>query len=538
MDELRQHVRISTSCEVNVADTSRWDANEQLFPTACSWFAQTGAENSASENGDIKTHISEIANFTKVDPRFILAITMQESRGCVRVKTTIGSHDNPGLMQSNQGDNSCFGLQAGQPCSSKTISGMLMDGTSGTAAGDGLAAILQDQATQGYNGAQLYYRAARIYNSGSVATDGLLEHGGATHCYVSSIANRLTGWAANEGSYCCAWDPSGESCTATPVGGSAAATQLPASIDDGPTASHIPCAGNVAPIQTLSVQTSAVTSAVGYTSVTVLSGSIASTVLAQSTMSSAYSWQGSTTSTSTTVEAATSAAYSWEAPMSSSSLVSLPKITYLPPPSTKLGSTQISAAGPENSSYPGFTTGVSVFVTASSSLTYASVQNISTTSAGPQSAILPVTTVSVIPLPVSAYSTAASVNATAASTYTTTIQLTAPETITVHGTSTNQITVTSTIEKSVGTSELDTSPIVWPPATYGSESTATTSITLPQSTSSYDWSDLTSLGERSIVTVTITRDDCYPTASLTSTTTSTSFATTIMDTTNGPAVDQ
>ena len=536
MGELRQHVRTTQSVTIGFTNASRWNANEQLLPTACAWFGQTGAENSASENGDIKTHVLEIANFTKVDPRFILAITMQESRGCARVKTTVGSHDNPGLMQSNQGDNSCFGLQSGQPCSSKTISGMLMDGTSGTVAGDGLASILQDQATQGHFGAQLYYRAARIYNSGSVATDGLLEHGGATHCYASSIANRLTGWVANEGSYCCAWDASGGTCTATPVGGSAAATQLPASIDDGPSAAHIPCAANVAPAQSSTVRSLAMSTVIAYTSTATSAAPTSTTSSAQPVTPSAYSWQATTTSTST-VQPTTPAGYSFSVPALSTSLVSLPRITYLPPPSTRLPSTQSSANGSKNTSYAQSTTTASIVFTVSSSYGYVAAQNTSSTNVEAQSTTLPLTTVSVIPLPVSAYSTAPSANSATASTYTTTIQLTSPATTTVQATLTSHITFTSTVSSSVSISTLDTSFIVWPTATYGSESSSATAAASPQSSSGYDWSNLTSLGGQYTVTVTITRDDCYPTASVTSTTTSTSFATTLMDPTNGPAVN-
>ena len=64
---------------------------------------------------------------------------------------------------------------------------MVKDGTQGTPHGDGL--------TQGINQAGNIYTAARIYNSGSVAPNGDLSNGnGATPCYVSDIANRLTGW--------------------------------------------------------------------------------------------------------------------------------------------------------------------------------------------------------------------------------------------------------------------------------------------------------------------------------------------------------
>lgn len=47
----------------------------------------------------------------------------------------------------------------------------------------------------GVTGAQAFYYAARIYNSGDIPDPSDLGNaGGATNCYVSDIANRLTGW--------------------------------------------------------------------------------------------------------------------------------------------------------------------------------------------------------------------------------------------------------------------------------------------------------------------------------------------------------
>lgn len=68
---------------------------------------------------------------------------------------------------------------------------MLQDGTQGTdaAAGYGLVQNLD-----------LYgdpYSAARGYNSGKIPESGdLSEAAGATACYVSDVANRLTGWVS------------------------------------------------------------------------------------------------------------------------------------------------------------------------------------------------------------------------------------------------------------------------------------------------------------------------------------------------------
>jgi hypothetical protein len=71
---------------------------------------------------------------------------------------------------------------------------MIFDGVGGTSTGDGLAEILNQLAVSG-DDAQAYYRAARRYNTGSIAEDGNLDEGGhSTNCYASDVANRLTGW--------------------------------------------------------------------------------------------------------------------------------------------------------------------------------------------------------------------------------------------------------------------------------------------------------------------------------------------------------
>ena len=72
--------------------------------------------------------------------------------------------------------------------SNQSIRDMIQDGTQGTATGDGLVQNLIY-----YNST---YAAARGYNSGFVPKGGdLSEAAGATACYVSDLANRLTGWA-------------------------------------------------------------------------------------------------------------------------------------------------------------------------------------------------------------------------------------------------------------------------------------------------------------------------------------------------------
>ena len=148
----------------------------------------------------MKQSIRDIAASTGIDARFVLAIILQESTGCVRVITTAYSHANPGLMQSFNGTGSCNGNNptAGTtgtvltPCPKSEIYQQILDGTNGTIWGPGLK---QDFAQQGDTGSQGYYRTARLYNGGSLEASGDLEGPCCTTSYASDIANRLVGWA-------------------------------------------------------------------------------------------------------------------------------------------------------------------------------------------------------------------------------------------------------------------------------------------------------------------------------------------------------
>lgn len=169
-----------------------WEANlENIISKSCTGFGQ--ANNSPSESADLKSAIENVAQSSGVDARFILAIAMQESNGCVRAPTTNYGVTNPGVMQSHNGDHSCYDVN---PCPKDTIQGMIEDGTMGTASGDGLKQLL---AQVGGSGVSQFYKAARMYNSGSIAASGLLQDGIATHCYASDIANRLVGWSEGVG---------------------------------------------------------------------------------------------------------------------------------------------------------------------------------------------------------------------------------------------------------------------------------------------------------------------------------------------------
>ena len=164
------------------------------MPNVCGWNGW-GADDSQDEINAIRNAIEASAAASQVDHRFVLAIMMQESKGCVRVPTTNNGVRNPGLMQDHDGPHSCSeGGNVQNPCPADEINGMIQDGVGGTDAGDGLAAVVNQAEGMGRSGSQGFYTAARIYNSGSVDPSGNLGAGGSTHCYASDIANRLTGW--------------------------------------------------------------------------------------------------------------------------------------------------------------------------------------------------------------------------------------------------------------------------------------------------------------------------------------------------------
>ncbi|KAL9620369.1 MAG: hypothetical protein Q9160_005069 [Pyrenula sp. 1 TL-2023] len=174
-----------------------WSSALNTLKTSCANADPPQPNNSQEEIQDLKDAINSQASATKVDSRFILATVMQESNGCVRVKTTVspdGTVVNPGLMQDHAGDHTCNdGKTVQNPCPKDQIQGMIADGVSGTSAGPGLSQLLGQAPDKGDQGQQTY-EAARLYNSGSIDPSGTLEKGVATHCYSSDIANRLMGW--------------------------------------------------------------------------------------------------------------------------------------------------------------------------------------------------------------------------------------------------------------------------------------------------------------------------------------------------------
>jgi len=174
---------------------SRFNANTAMMRDSCvNIGAHCGENNSDDEIDQIWDAIQFVAYLTGVDHRFILAVMLQESGGCVRVRATGNGSTNPGLMQSHNGQYTCNrNSELLNPCPASHIFGMINDGVGGTGDGDGLAGALNKVAT--CDDGRQYYKAARQYNSGSIPDETRLEIAGfSTACYASDIANRLTGW--------------------------------------------------------------------------------------------------------------------------------------------------------------------------------------------------------------------------------------------------------------------------------------------------------------------------------------------------------
>ncbi|KAL6712790.1 hypothetical protein ACLMJK_009631 [Lecanora helva] len=170
--------------------------SKYFFERSCMLYNQE--PNSEEETTAVYNAIQSVAEKTMVDHRYILAIIMQESGGCVRAPTSNFGVPNSGIMQDHNGTATCNNADAGgpqNPCPAEIIEQMVQDGTGGTDWGDGLAQCIN---IAGTDDVSAFYRAARIYNSGSIDVSGNLEAGIATHCYASDVANRLTGWVTSE----------------------------------------------------------------------------------------------------------------------------------------------------------------------------------------------------------------------------------------------------------------------------------------------------------------------------------------------------
>lgn len=177
-----------------------WTKNLDTFKYSCGWLGN-GDNNTPEMIQDIYDAIQDRAAASLVDHRIILGTIIQETNGCPLNPSTTssGGTRNPGLMQSHNGHEY-------DPKNSRlSIFLMIQDGTQGTEHGWGLVDNLNIyanpyKAMRGYN---RYVTSVRrilslstdIWISGYIPNSGdLSEESGATACYVTDIANRLTGW--------------------------------------------------------------------------------------------------------------------------------------------------------------------------------------------------------------------------------------------------------------------------------------------------------------------------------------------------------
>lgn len=160
-----------------------WNYNKVNFKNACQNLGVKTGNDTDLQIQQIYQGIQTVAKESLIDHRFILAVIVQESLGCVYVPTTEapdGSTRNPGLMQSHNG------TTYDPKNSAASILQMIRDGTEGTQYGNGLVQLVN------YYGD--IYDAARGYNSGRVNRTQLNDGFAATATYVSDIGNRMTGW--------------------------------------------------------------------------------------------------------------------------------------------------------------------------------------------------------------------------------------------------------------------------------------------------------------------------------------------------------
>ena len=115
-----------------VSFNNLWVTSQSVIARSCDTIYNV-PNMSDREIKDLYDSIKVVARETRVDHRFILAAIMQETKGCVRAKTSVspdGTVVNPGLLQSFRGKFSCNDQngKVNTPCPRKNIEGMVRDG--------------------------------------------------------------------------------------------------------------------------------------------------------------------------------------------------------------------------------------------------------------------------------------------------------------------------------------------------------------------------------------------------------------------------
>lgn len=186
-----------------------WKANFHFLTSSCKQYPGSPENNSGDdandktsdkENALIYKAICKVSDDTGLPKELLLAVMIQESKGCVRAPTTNYGVNNPGLFQSFNGQGTCNPDNSNfqTPCPEATILKMVQEGA-GVGLEFGLTQAIDQAVTKyGAKGVDKYFKGMRIYNSGSLPASGNLGQGIATHCYASDIANRLMGWASED----------------------------------------------------------------------------------------------------------------------------------------------------------------------------------------------------------------------------------------------------------------------------------------------------------------------------------------------------
>ncbi|KAK4508807.1 hypothetical protein PRZ48_002546 [Zasmidium cellare] len=183
-----------------------YNGDPKSYPTSSQWLPYStlwdlNRETILSANaGDvylqhyIQVALDQVSAWHDIDPRFLLAILLQESKGDVNVEC-VGPEPRCGILHAYKGSR----FDPASPQAS--ITKMLVEGIKGGAQrGPGLLNLLNGKPKFAYVEVGDYFAVARAWNSGAVK-EGDLDvlppgkgRGRGEASFVNDVANRLMGW--------------------------------------------------------------------------------------------------------------------------------------------------------------------------------------------------------------------------------------------------------------------------------------------------------------------------------------------------------
>ncbi|KAF2159564.1 hypothetical protein M409DRAFT_30039 [Zasmidium cellare ATCC 36951] len=183
-----------------------YNGDPKAYPPSSQWLSYStlwdlNRETILSANGGdvylqhyIQVALEEVSSSYDIDPRFLLAILLQESKGDVQTPC-IGPEPRCGLLHAYKG--SIFNAASPQA----SITKMLEEGIKGAAQrGPGLLDLLNGKPKFANVDVGDYFAVARAWNSGAVK-EGDLDvlppgkgRGRGEAGFVNDVANRLMGW--------------------------------------------------------------------------------------------------------------------------------------------------------------------------------------------------------------------------------------------------------------------------------------------------------------------------------------------------------